>query len=478
MSGKANLKMFVIIALVIVIIMIIAIAVLLSGALNNISGGTPTNTTGPVIEIGGSNIVDNTTNTSNTTRSGNTVANQTTTGQVDLTSSEFTTKFLKIENDSKNIIYSPLSIQYALHMLSDGAKGNTKKQIDDVIGTKKLTSYKNVDKVLSLANAIFIRDTYQNKVLGTYKNLLHDNYDADIVYDPFENAEKANKWISDKTFGIIPKMLKDEQVSDPSVKLMLINALAIDMEWKIQFDADDIYKADFTRQYGDKMEVAMMANTEKNDAISYYKGQDVTALAMDLKEYDGNQFQFLAIMPEKDLNSYIKDFSYADIENVVSNLKSSSKEKYGVSYHIPRFDYEYDLGLKSDLMKMGITDAFAQSTADFENITGPLDETLRLYVGDALHKAKIEFNEKGIKAAAVTVILMEDNAMAGSPEKQEPVVVKIDKPFLYVIRDKKTNEVWFIGATFEPEKWNDYQKKLEEAEKETIQKLRSENYNE
>ena len=73
---------------------------------------------------------------------------------------------------------------------------------------------------------------------------------------------------------------------------------------------------------------------------------------------------------------------------------------------------------------------------------------------------------------------MEDNAMAGSPEKQEPVVVKIDKPFLYVIRDKKTNEVWFIGATFEPEKWNDYQKKLEEAEKETIQKLRSENYSE
>ena len=77
----------------------------------------------------------------------------------------------------------------------------------------------------------------------------------------------------------------------------------------------------------------------------------------------------------------------------------------------------------------------------------------KLCVSDALHKANIDFTEKGIKAAAVTVFGIKDLAMMPI-EKPKPEEVKIDKPFLYVIRDKKTGEIWFVGTVYEPNSWD------------------------
>ena len=74
-----------------------------------------------------------------------------------------------------------------------------------------------------------------------------------------------------------------------------------------------------------------------------------------------------------------------------------------------------------------------------------------LYVSDALHKANIDFTEKGVKAAAVTVFIMKDNAMIAKENKPEEI--KINKPFLYLIRDKNTKEIWFVGTVYEPNLW-------------------------
>ena len=77
-----------------------------------------------------------------------------------------------------------------------------------------------------------------------------------------------------------------------------------------------------------------------------------------------------------------------------------------------------------------------------------------LFVGEAIHKANIDFTEKGVKAAAVTVFIMEtSSAMVGEEEKPEEV--KIDNPFIYLIRDKNTSELWFVGTVYEPNSWDD-----------------------
>ena len=158
---------------------------------------------------------------------------------------EFTTQFLKMENNEKNMIYSPLSIKYALNLLNEGASGNTKLQIENVIQNLSLTKYNNIENVLSLANSVYIKDTFKEDVKQNYINNIVEKYNSEINYDSFETADNINKWIEDKTLGIIKNMLDDEMVRNSMTKMILINALAIDMEWKEQFDYNDTYGEDF-----------------------------------------------------------------------------------------------------------------------------------------------------------------------------------------------------------------------------------------
>ena len=113
--------------------------------------------------------------------------------------SDFNFSFLKMENNKNNMIYSPLSIKYALKMLQEGANGETYNQIENVVGNLNLPNYKNIDKTLSLANGIFIRDTYYSKVKQTYKDILVNKYNAEINKDAFANANNINSWIENKT---------------------------------------------------------------------------------------------------------------------------------------------------------------------------------------------------------------------------------------------------------------------------------------
>jgi len=96
------------------------------------------------------------------------------------------------------MLYSPLSIEYALKMLQEGANNNTFDEVNSVIGNIELTKYKNIDKNLSLANGLFIRDIYYKYVITKYINTLKEKYDAEIIEDPFKSAENVNKWIEVK----------------------------------------------------------------------------------------------------------------------------------------------------------------------------------------------------------------------------------------------------------------------------------------
>lgn len=142
--------------------------------------------------------------------------------------SNFDLAFLRLENKADNVIYSPLSIKYALAMLADGANGESKAQIRSVLGDYNPKAYLN-SKNLSLANALFVRDSFKEKVLPSYISALDSKYKASVVFDPFTNATNLNKWVSDKTLGIIDNFAEDDAVD--KLDFMLVNALAIDMNW-------------------------------------------------------------------------------------------------------------------------------------------------------------------------------------------------------------------------------------------------------
>lgn len=394
----------------------------------------------------------------------NEIMNQTTENEISSTiekivvenmEDSFSFEFLKMENDKTNMIYSPLSIKYALNMLAEGANGNTKAQIDNIIAKLNLIKYTNIDKVLSLANGIYIRDTYAKNIKENFKNTLIDRYNAEVKHDSFIDAKNVNSWIEKKTFGILKDIVKNEVVQSPNCVMLLINALAIDMEWANEFDTNDTYGNEFNLENGDKIIATTMHKETKSDKVSYYNENNITALTMDLKEYKDTQLEFMAIMPDKNLDEYIKTITVKQIDDIRKKLTKASDIKNGIAVSIPKFNFDYELKLKEDLQKLGITDAFKGGIADFSNMSEK-----ELYVEEAIHKGDIKFSEEGIRAAAVTVFAMDN--FAAIIDEEQPVAVNIDRPFMFLIRDKKTGEIWFAGTVYEPNLWEndkiEYQK--------------------
>lgn len=424
---KVNLKTAVMLIIILVIALIVAVAVIFKLREQKIVEPEPQNTTTPSI----------------------TRVPQPTTIQPTEFKENFATSFLQMENENKNMVYSPLSIKYALNMLNEGANGKTKTQIENILKNVNLPKYNNINKVLSLANATYIRDTYKQYVIDDYKNTLMGKYNAEVIYDKFKNAKNVNDWIENKTLGIIKNMLSDELVQDPNMEMLLINALAIDMEWESPFECKDTYGKEFKLADGSTMNATTLQKKTSSDDVLYYKDENITALTMNLQKYDDTQLEFTAIMPNNNLSDYISTFSTEELNSITKKLKPASSNKYGIDIEIPKFSFDYNLKLKKDLMQLGITEAFSETDADFTNMT---NNPMGLYVNDALHKANIDFTEKGVKAAAVTVIVMFDKA---AMIIEEPEEVKFDKPFLYVIRDKSNGEIWFLGTVYKPNSWED-----------------------
>lgn len=360
----------------------------------------------------------------------------------------FAIEFLKLENEEQNMVYSPLSIKYALNMLNEGAGGNTKTQIENIIGDLSLTKYNTIDEVLSLANSIYIRDTFAEYVKEEYTNTLTEKYNAEVNFDSFANATNINNWIEDKTLGIIKNILNDSVVQDPNTNMILINALAIDMEWASAFNTSDTSGEDFYLEDGNVMTATTMHKRTSGEEFGYYKDGEITVLTMDFEEYDETQLQFVVIMPEDNLSEYIETFNMGEFDTILENLTLASETKNGIKISIPKFSFDYGLSLKDDLMALGITDAFDESLADFSNMSDT-----EFYVSDALHKADIDFSEESVKAAAVTIMQIEITSV--KIENNEPEEIKIDRPFLFFIKDKSTDEIWFVGTVYEPNSWDD-----------------------
>lgn len=451
---------------------------------------------------------------------------------------DFDVSFLKLENGEKNIIYSPLSIKYALQMLAEGTNGDSKEQLTAILGEYQPKKYAN-NANMSFANAMYINQLYKTQVKDEYTKTLVDKYYAEVIYDSFEKADNMNKWISDKTFGLIDNMVSDDQVIGRS--FYLINALAIDMEWnkKIQADKiDDTYGVSYAHEkYGHyispvqtynepeiefnngKMKVKALEigasinkydivkelgeenirttiTNEYNDFVKkdeckgsvyeetetfvskfikeldsnygkldtstdfeFYVDEEVKVFAKDLKTYEGTTLQYVGIMPTKEtITEFVKNTSAGEYNKLIKSLKTVELDNFKegvvtkITGHIPTFSFDYQLDLEADLKKLNVTDIFDADKAD---LTGILPEKGN-FISDTLHKATIEFSNEGIKAAAVTMIGGMGSATCGFEHLYEvPVEVidlTFDKPYVFFIRDKKTNEIWFTGTVYEPNK--------------------------
>ncbi|MCR4581425.1 MAG: hypothetical protein K5666_02815 [Bacilli bacterium] len=366
--------------------------------------------------------------------------------------SSFSTSFFintnKVATD--NFLVSPYSVKVALSMLRDGANNNTKTEIDKVIGSDKIPLLNN-DSV-HIANALFIRDTYKDGINPSYKQGLIDNYKSDVLYDEFKTPDVINNWVKKETSDMIEKVV--EEMNDDFV-LGLANAIAIDVKWKHPFDCISTSSNEFTRKDGTKFNVEMMHQTYSTSDVSYIASEDAKGIIIPYE--DETNLEFIAILPNDNIDDYIKELTLEKIY-LMEEKKESGSEDVNIRLSLPRFKYDFDLKeFMQVLSNMGIKDVFDPQKSDLTTMmTKDKMKELNidsLYVAEAVHKTHIDLNEKGTKAAAVTYFGVYKNTSVAEPRQPKIINVELNKSFIYMIRDKESKEILFIGVVDKPNEW-------------------------
>jgi len=375
------------------------------------------------------------------------------------------------DNYNSNYLISPLSLGYMLKMLEDGAYGNTRGQISEVIGNYTLPKIVNIDKKISIANAFFVNTSYKGQIDQNFISLIENNYKANVMYDNFTSPDGINNWINGKTFGMIPRALSS--INRNSV-VNVINAIALDIQWKQKMKAIETHSAKFTKIDKTSIDVAMMHD---ENAFGYMENENARGIVKHYAVYDTDtgtfetnetvnklELEYIAILPKTNLNDYINSFDQYELSRLLQTVRTNDSTT-DLKMNIPKYTYEFDLNtIKNILMENNITLAFDPEQADFS----PIKEGL--YITDVIHKTFIDFGEEGTKAAAVSIAALNDGA-AVEPEKQI-IQIDFDSPFLYLIKEKNSTNLWFFGVVYEPTTWEEYNKLIEAAKKEAERKKR------
>lgn len=361
---------------------------------------------------------------------------------------ELNLAFLRLESNKQNLIYSPLSIKNGLSLLNAGADGVTKAQIEKVLGDDVMLDRdaSNSSDKLSLANGVFIRDTFKDNILKVYAKTIEKGYNAEIIYDSFSSSKTMDDWVSDKTFHLVDKLGFTPR---DNTELVLINALALKLDWLYPFESSHTSGRDFFTADNQTIAATTLNMTTSSSDIYYYQDNSATLVTLPLESVKDAKLEFVALMPSGDLANYIRNLNLATIDSYITSATPANTTKDGIELYIPKFNFDYELKFKNDLMRLGITDAFSENLADFSKMSSE-----PLYVSDAIHKSNIDFSEKGIKAAAVTSFAMNVSSVMPGTGPQ-PLVLKFDRPFLFLIRDKGNGTIWFVGTVYRPNLWSD-----------------------
>ena len=349
--------------------------------------------------------------------------------------------FKASEENGKNTLISPLSVLCALAMTANGAEDETLQQMEDVLGmtTEEMNLYiysymQNLPQdekyKLSLANSIWFTDHERFTVNQDFLQTIADYYGADIYKAPFneQTCKDINNWVKEKTDGMIPSAL-DEIPAD--ALMYLINALAFDAEWADIYEKYQVKDGEFTKEDGTKQECEFMYSTESN----YFEDEKATGF---LKYYKSGKYAFVAMLPKEgvSVSEYIASLTGESLNEMLSNPEHTT-----VYTSIPKFETSYSVEMTEILKSMGMTEAFDPNNADFAGLGSSTGGNIS--ISRVIHKTFISVEEKGTKAAAVTIVEPGDGA---AMEPEQPKEVYLDRPFVYMLIDCENNIPFFVGT--------------------------------
>jgi serpin B len=345
-------------------------------------------------------------------------------------------------DDRPNVVLSPLSASMALGMTLNGANAETFDSMRATLGFGALSqdeineSYRALIDLLGdldpavrfeIANAIWAREgvPFHEAFFGTVEMAFDATAESRDFDDP-ATLEAINGWVEDHTGGLIDTIV--EQL-DPSLVMLLVNAIYFDGAWTTQFDPSDTRSAPFTREDGSSVDVAMMSMDEVELPRGY--GPDYSAVEI---PYGGGAFSMVIVLPTMSARDWLAALDAEAWQALVEGLTPGSLDLLSV----PRFTLTFDAYLNDPLRAMGMDVAFRGGAADFTRMS-PIGESL--CIDFVRQKTFIEVDERGTRAAAVTAVgvgVTSFNALI------------VDRPFVLAIRERLSGTILFVGLVGDP----------------------------
>ena len=348
-----------------------------------------------------------------------------------------------------NLFFSPYSISTALAMTYGGARGETQKQMADVLHftlprqnlysafgalQKQLVQKdKSCGYQLLFANGLWGQQG--EPFLKEFLNLTEYYYGAnlsqlDFVNETDQSRRTINSWVEEKTNNKIKDLIPAGGV-DEQTAMVLTNAIYFKGEWKTKFSWWKTRKTDFAVSAKDKVKVPMMHLKED---FRYYEDEKLQILEL---PYKGDEICMVVILPTniEGITEIENTLTAESLNVLLSKIKSTKVDVY-----FPRFKMTWGtFSLKNTLAALGMPGAFEPERADFSGMNGRRN----LWISDVFHKAFIEVNEKGTEAAAATGVVMAKAFYI------EPVF-RADHPFVFIIRDNRSGSILFMGRVINP----------------------------
>lgn len=374
-------------------------------------------------------------------------------GQLAQDNADFAFDFYqKLSSADGNLFFSPYSISEALAMVYGGAKGDTQQQMAKVLRftqseDKIHPAFSNLDRVLgneqkdgkvtlSIANSLWPSDRY--KFLDTYVDLLKKDYGVSITPLDYTKTEAArntiNKWVEDKTQNKIKDLIGPGALT-ADTKLTLVNAIYFYGKWLSAFDPKSTNESDFFLVQDKTEKVQMMSQTTE---FPYTETDSFQMLEL---PYQGEDLSMLVILPKS--KDGLKQIESGLSQKSLSEWRSKLV-KTKVRLLFPKFKITWGATeLNQQLIALGMSDAFDPSKANFAGMDG---NSHNLYIGIVLHKAFIDVKEEGTEAAAATAVGIRSMAVLAS----QPPLFQADHPFFFLIQEKKTGSILFMGRVSDP----------------------------
>ena len=349
-----------------------------------------------------------------------------------------------LHQEGGNLFFSPYSISQALAMVYTGSYGKTEEQMASALHFEfapydlipvfgalhsQLVRRGTRNFQLHLANSLWWQEGFE--VRQVFLNTLRKRFGATVeslnfLATPEKSRATINEWVSRYSKGKIKELLPQGSITSLT-RLVLANAIYFRATWKERFNADFTSNSPFHLLSGGQVTVPMM---NQITPFAYTATGDVQAVEL---PYIGDEFSMVILLPAPgQFETFAKLLTADRVAGILEHLSIQMVQVY-----MPRFEFRSSFELAAALGKLGMKDVFILGRANFRGMA----LTRELFLGDLYHQTVVSVDENGTYAVAAT---------AGDMVVPEVPVVKLNRPFIFLIRNIETNTILFIGQVMDP----------------------------